>query len=200
MDSAGRAGGAPERVRAGPVRGPADRVRGHQRHRHGRRPPMRRSGWWSRSSSPAYDRIVSRPHARGIRVYGATLTPFGGNEAYDDPAGRRESARRRSTSGTGPRARSTRCSTSTWPPVTEPPTAPARHSRRGRPCAPQPRRLPGDRRVDPAQPVRRPQVALRWTWPRASTSKSLVVGLAAQAGERIRTVRHRRGRVDVGPQ
>jgi lysophospholipase L1-like esterase len=41
----------------------------------------------------AYERIVSRAHARGIRVYGATLTPFGGNEAYDDPAGLRDSAR-----------------------------------------------------------------------------------------------------------
>jgi lysophospholipase L1-like esterase len=28
-------------------------------------------------------------------VYGATLTPFGGNEGYDDPAGLREGARQR---------------------------------------------------------------------------------------------------------
>jgi lysophospholipase L1-like esterase len=41
----------------------------------------------------AYDRIVSSAHATSIRVYGATLTPFGGNEAYDDPAGLREAAR-----------------------------------------------------------------------------------------------------------
>jgi lysophospholipase L1-like esterase len=41
----------------------------------------------------AYQRIVSLARAKGIRAYGATLTPFGGNEAYDDPSGRRESAR-----------------------------------------------------------------------------------------------------------
>ncbi|WP_316741691.1 SGNH/GDSL hydrolase family protein [Streptomyces sp. MK7] len=40
----------------------------------------------------AYQQIVARAHAQGIRVYGATLTPFGGN-GYDDPAGLRESAR-----------------------------------------------------------------------------------------------------------
>lgn len=40
----------------------------------------------------AYEQIVTRAHAQGIRVYGATLTPLGGNE-YDDPAGVRESAR-----------------------------------------------------------------------------------------------------------
>ncbi|MER6985131.1 SGNH/GDSL hydrolase family protein, partial [Streptomyces carpinensis] len=40
----------------------------------------------------AYQQIVTRAHAQGIRVYGATLTPFGGN-GYDDPAGVRESAR-----------------------------------------------------------------------------------------------------------
>lgn len=39
-----------------------------------------------------YRQIVLRAHARGIRVYGATLSPFGGNE-YDDPAGHRETAR-----------------------------------------------------------------------------------------------------------
>ncbi|WP_405009069.1 SGNH/GDSL hydrolase family protein [Kitasatospora sp. NBC_01539] len=43
----------------------------------------------------AYDQIVARAHAQGIRVYGATLTPFGGNAAYDDPDGRREAARQR---------------------------------------------------------------------------------------------------------
>ncbi len=41
----------------------------------------------------AYGQIVVRAHAQGIRVYGATLLPFGGN-TYDDPAGERESARR----------------------------------------------------------------------------------------------------------
>jgi lysophospholipase L1-like esterase len=39
----------------------------------------------------AYDQILTRAHAQGIRVYGATLTPFGGNTGYDDPA--REAAR-----------------------------------------------------------------------------------------------------------
>jgi lysophospholipase L1-like esterase len=42
----------------------------------------------------AYDQIIVRAHAQDIRVYGATLTPFGGNEGYDDPAGLREGARR----------------------------------------------------------------------------------------------------------
>ncbi|GAA3476809.1 SGNH/GDSL hydrolase family protein [Streptomyces yanii] len=41
----------------------------------------------------AYDQIVVRAHTQGIRVYGATLTPFGGNTAYDDPTGYREKAR-----------------------------------------------------------------------------------------------------------
>lgn len=41
----------------------------------------------------AYDQIVTRAHAHGIRVYGATLTPFGGHDDYDDPAGFRESSR-----------------------------------------------------------------------------------------------------------
>ncbi|ANN17847.1 SGNH hydrolase [Amycolatopsis orientalis] len=33
----------------------------------------------------AYDQIVVRAQAHGIRVYGATLTPFGGNSGYDSP-------------------------------------------------------------------------------------------------------------------
>lgn len=41
----------------------------------------------------AYEQIVVRAHAARIRVYGATLTPFGGSEAYDDPQGHREAAR-----------------------------------------------------------------------------------------------------------
>ncbi len=41
----------------------------------------------------AYDQIIVRAHAQGIRVYGATLTPFGGNTMYDDPDGYRERAR-----------------------------------------------------------------------------------------------------------
>lgn len=40
----------------------------------------------------AYQQIIDRAHALGIRVYGATITPFGGN-AYDDPTGYREAAR-----------------------------------------------------------------------------------------------------------
>jgi lysophospholipase L1-like esterase len=41
----------------------------------------------------AYDQIIIRSHAQGIRVYGATLLPFGGNGGYDDAAGLREAAR-----------------------------------------------------------------------------------------------------------
>jgi lysophospholipase L1-like esterase len=41
----------------------------------------------------AYDQIIVRAHAQGIRVYGATLLPFGGNASYDDPSGHREAAR-----------------------------------------------------------------------------------------------------------
>jgi lysophospholipase L1-like esterase len=43
----------------------------------------------------AYGQIIVRAHAQGIRVYGATLTPFGGNTPYDDAAGHREAARQR---------------------------------------------------------------------------------------------------------
>jgi lysophospholipase L1-like esterase len=39
----------------------------------------------------AYDQILVRAHAQGIRVYGATITPFGGNTGYDTPE--REAAR-----------------------------------------------------------------------------------------------------------
>ncbi|MER5275577.1 SGNH/GDSL hydrolase family protein [Streptomyces sp. NPDC002809] len=41
----------------------------------------------------AYDQIITRAHALRIRVYGATLTPIGGNTGYDDPDGFREGAR-----------------------------------------------------------------------------------------------------------
>ncbi len=41
----------------------------------------------------AYEQIIIRAHAQGIRVYGATLLPFGGNTGYDDAAGNREAAR-----------------------------------------------------------------------------------------------------------
>jgi lysophospholipase L1-like esterase len=39
----------------------------------------------------AYEEIVARAAREGIRAYGATLTPFGGNEGYDE--GHREDAR-----------------------------------------------------------------------------------------------------------
>jgi lysophospholipase L1-like esterase len=41
----------------------------------------------------AYEQIAAKARAAGIAVYGATLTPFGGSEPYDDPAGHREAAR-----------------------------------------------------------------------------------------------------------
>ncbi len=41
----------------------------------------------------AYRQIVARAHAQDLRVYGATITPFGGNTGYDDPGGLRERAR-----------------------------------------------------------------------------------------------------------
>jgi lysophospholipase L1-like esterase len=40
----------------------------------------------------AYRQVVLRAQARGILVYGATLTPFGGHD-YDDPHGAREATR-----------------------------------------------------------------------------------------------------------
>jgi lysophospholipase L1-like esterase len=42
----------------------------------------------------AYEDIARRARAAGLRVYGATLAPFGGNADYDDPAGLREATRR----------------------------------------------------------------------------------------------------------
>jgi lysophospholipase L1-like esterase len=41
----------------------------------------------------AYQQIITRAHALGIGVFGATITPFGGNAGYDDPQGLREAAR-----------------------------------------------------------------------------------------------------------
>ena len=41
----------------------------------------------------AYEEIAAKAQASGIAVYGATLTPLGGNDPYDDPAGHREAAR-----------------------------------------------------------------------------------------------------------
>ncbi|GIF12962.1 SGNH/GDSL hydrolase family protein [Actinoplanes teichomyceticus] len=41
----------------------------------------------------AYRQIVQRAHAQDLRVYGATITPFGGHTGYDDPGGLRERAR-----------------------------------------------------------------------------------------------------------
>jgi len=43
----------------------------------------------------AYEQIAAMVHAAGIACYAATLTPFGGSAAYDDPGGHREHARRR---------------------------------------------------------------------------------------------------------
>lgn len=40
----------------------------------------------------AYQQMIVRAHAHDIRVYGATLLPFGGS-GYDDPAGHHEAAR-----------------------------------------------------------------------------------------------------------
>ncbi|MFB9471931.1 SGNH/GDSL hydrolase family protein [Nonomuraea salmonea] len=42
----------------------------------------------------AYEQIVVRARARDLPVYGATLTPFGGHDPYDDPDGHRQAARR----------------------------------------------------------------------------------------------------------
>ena len=42
----------------------------------------------------AFEQVVLRAHARDITVYGATITPFGGNTGYDDPDGLRERSRR----------------------------------------------------------------------------------------------------------
>jgi lysophospholipase L1-like esterase len=41
----------------------------------------------------AYQQMILRAHAQGIRAYGATITPFGGNTMYDDPQGLRERSR-----------------------------------------------------------------------------------------------------------
>jgi lysophospholipase L1-like esterase len=41
----------------------------------------------------AYNQMIRRAHTQGIRVYGATITPFGGNTGYDDPDGIREATR-----------------------------------------------------------------------------------------------------------
>ncbi|GGS27527.1 SGNH/GDSL hydrolase family protein [Actinokineospora fastidiosa] len=43
----------------------------------------------------AYEQLIVRAHAQDIRVYGATLLPFGGHTGYDDPDGHREAARQR---------------------------------------------------------------------------------------------------------
>ncbi|MEV0612709.1 SGNH/GDSL hydrolase family protein [Nonomuraea sp. NPDC050404] len=41
----------------------------------------------------AYEQIIERARARDLLVYGATLTPFGGHDPYDDPERHREAAR-----------------------------------------------------------------------------------------------------------
>ncbi|WP_245657908.1 SGNH/GDSL hydrolase family protein [Herbidospora mongoliensis] len=43
----------------------------------------------------AYEQIIVRARAQDIRVYGATITPFGANTPYDDPAGLREATRQK---------------------------------------------------------------------------------------------------------
>lgn len=43
----------------------------------------------------AIDQLITRAHAHDLRVYGATITPFGGNTSYDDAAGLREATRSR---------------------------------------------------------------------------------------------------------
>lgn len=42
----------------------------------------------------AYDYLAGQARGCGVRVYGATLLPFGGHLEYDDPHGHREAARR----------------------------------------------------------------------------------------------------------
>jgi lysophospholipase L1-like esterase len=61
----------------------------------------------------AYEEIAAKAHTAGIAVYGATLTPFGGSQPYDDPAGHREAARQAVNAWIGPAAGSTPSSTST---------------------------------------------------------------------------------------
>lgn len=42
----------------------------------------------------AFDQMITRVHAQGIKIYGATITPFGGQgQSYDDAGGQREKAR-----------------------------------------------------------------------------------------------------------
>jgi lysophospholipase L1-like esterase len=41
----------------------------------------------------AFRQLIARAHAQGLPIYGATITPFGGNEGYDDAAGWREATR-----------------------------------------------------------------------------------------------------------
>jgi lysophospholipase L1-like esterase len=40
-----------------------------------------------------YEQIITRARTAGLLVYGATLTPFAGNDPYDDPDGHRRAAR-----------------------------------------------------------------------------------------------------------
>jgi len=41
----------------------------------------------------AYEQVAAKAHAAAVAAYAATLTPFGGNDPYDDLAGHREVAR-----------------------------------------------------------------------------------------------------------
>lgn len=97
----------------------------------------------------AYEQIVVRAHAQGIRVYGATLTPFGATPGTTTRPGTGRPPDRRSTGGSARAAASTPSSTSTGRPVT-PATGPsADRDRRRRPPPPQSGRLPPPRRRRP---------------------------------------------------
>lgn len=47
----------------------------------------------------AFRQIALRAHAVDIPAFGATITPFGGNEGYDDPGGLRERSRQEVNAG-----------------------------------------------------------------------------------------------------
>jgi len=56
----------------------------------------------------AFQQIITAPTRKESGSTGATITPFGGNTAYDDPAGIRESARQTVNTGFAPATDSTR--------------------------------------------------------------------------------------------
>jgi hypothetical protein len=84
----------------------AGRVRGRQRHRHRPRHPGRPAGRHRRADLRLRPDHHPRPRG-GHRVYGATLTPFGGNTGYDEPRASARPPARRSTSGSAPATGST---------------------------------------------------------------------------------------------